>query len=332
MRKREYLSPTQVMLWKQDKEEYYVKSDTPPPKFKQTKPMSVGSAFDAYAKAAIANDMGIEHNGQFDFETIFELQVEEHNRDWARDAGQWAFKCYVESGAYASLVKMLDASEFEARMEFTEKGTVTEKGLEGSVGDVVLLGKPDLWWVLDNGASVIHDWKVNGFCSKASPAAGYVNIRAGWGSTFYRDVKKMRGNNMPHKDCAPMFEEGIEINMIPSLEKSRPNYALQTATYSWLLGAEVGSEIIVSIDQLVCDSQHAKACCDQPLIRVAQHRCNISQEFQLRAYADYQRLWDSVHNGYPDIPDSRKKILDNMAAALAGEDDKTVWLREALGR
>ena len=89
MRQLEYYSPTSLKTWKSDKREFYVRylADTRPPRAKQTEPMAIGSAFDAYIKCYLAKCLWGSNAAKqrgFEFEKVFEEQVEEHNRDQAR--------------------------------------------------------------------------------------------------------------------------------------------------------------------------------------------------------------------------------------------------------
>ena len=88
----QYLSHSSFSLYEKDKDAFYVKymAEQRPPSFKQTQPMSVGSAFDAYVKFWLAK----RTCGGFNFVELFESQVESHNRDWARAAGADCFAAY----------------------------------------------------------------------------------------------------------------------------------------------------------------------------------------------------------------------------------------------
>lgn len=110
MRQQSYLSHSALQLWDANRSEYYLKylSDARTPREPQTQPMCVGSAFDAFVKAALHHSLfAHDKNGEFALETIFESQVESHNRDFAYPAGEYIFKCYCLSGRYAELLKML---------------------------------------------------------------------------------------------------------------------------------------------------------------------------------------------------------------------------------
>lgn len=329
MRTIEYLSPTSIDLFETNPEEFYLKhlADERPPKIPQTRPMSVGSAFDAYVKSYLHETLfGKGNDPRFEFDTLFETQVEPVNRTWAKEAGAYAFGCYIQSGALADLMLTL-GSATSCTFEFTVQGTVGGV-LEGNVGDVVFLGKPDAYFTTADGMRVILDWKVNGFCSRSavSPCSGYVMIRDGWDALT---APPSRGANMPHKNCWPVEHGGMKINSSLGLEQVSQTWARQTAIYSWLCGEPVGGDFIVAIDQLVCKPNSSK-----PLIRVAQHRCFIGAEYQQAVYRRACEIWDVVHSDWifrnvsREASAARCKVLDQQAAALAIHDDKDQWFLE----
>ena len=137
MRIPKYLSPSSLGTWEADQEEFYLRylADKRPPRMPQTQPMSIGSAFDAYVKSYYHKVLFNTVDPEFEFDTIFINQVEEHNRDWALVAGKYAFDAYQTSGALADLLNELQKSQSDPRFEFT---------LQDEFMGVPLLGKPDL--------------------------------------------------------------------------------------------------------------------------------------------------------------------------------------------
>lgn len=293
MRMPKYISPTALQTWEKNPEDYYLNylAEIRPPRIAQTQPMSVGAAFDAYIKSYFHETLfGKNHKDSnlFEFQTIFESQVEPHNRDWALENGKYAFECYRISGAMSDLLLTLQAAISEPRFEFT---------IEGTVGDVPLLGKPDVYFIHKNGKPIILDWKVNGYCSKSpkSPEKGYVNVRDGWVGT------PSRGSNRTHKDAFVINIDGIRVNVAIPLEQINTDWAVQTSTYAWLCGAQIGEQFIVAIDQLCCSPGKK--------IRVAEHRCTISAPFQLGVVNRYKSLWETIHS-------------DHILRSLSKEDSK----------
>ena len=314
MRIPKYLSPSSLAKWHFNQEEFYLQylADERPPRFPQTQPMSVGSSFDAYVKAYYNEALSI-NNPEYEFESLFESQVEEHNRDWARDAGKIAFEQYKHSGAAADLLSDLLKSEGTPRFEFT---------LQKEVGGVPILGKPDAWYTVAS-TNVILDWKVNGYCGRTptSPKKGYVRCRDGWSPATSKT------HNQMHKACTPMRVGGILVNINEYFETINKDWAIQLGTYAWLMGAEVGESFVCALDQL--------ACAPGPRIRVAEHRGMIGPEFQHNLLKQYQELWEIVNSdhifrdlSYEESAE-RCLVLDNQYLAYQDNDD---IMREITGR
>lgn len=321
MRTPKYLSPTSLGKWLNDPEEFYLQylADNRPPRFPQTQPMSVGSAFDAYVKNYYHKCLFGVVAPKFEIETILTEQVEPHNRDWAFDAGKYAFECYKKSGALADLLVELNNAQCAPRFEFT---------LQADLFGVPLLGKPDLYYIHKSGTPVELDWKVNGFCSKfnKSPEKGYLKIRDGWVGTPSRNA----GGS--HKDALPMRVNGIIINTAHYLEDVNDGWAKQLATYGWLCGAEIGSDFITALDQLCCKPDKP----NRPKIRVAEHRTRISKAYQLSTVEQYKQLWEictSDHifrNKSKEESAARCNMLDKQYLAFKDEDDD--FVKEMSGR
>jgi hypothetical protein len=274
--------------------------------------MSIGSAFDAYVKAELHSALfGPGADPAFGLDALLDEQVEEHNRDWARDHGKYAFESYKLTGAYDDLLDMLQGSEYDPEFEFTATGSV-----EG----VPLMGKPDCRFIHANGTHYILDWKVNGYCSKhgASPSKYYARIRDGWDATTAK-ASRGCGNSHPKFDADTL--NGLEVSGHP-LEESSTVWAMQLAIYSWMLGEPVGDEnVLMAIDQLACKAIPG----GRPLIRVAQHRARISKEYQTSLVNRLTYAWKCVTTGYifddmeRDENDQRCEELDTEALALAGD-------------
>jgi hypothetical protein len=313
-----------------------------PPREPQTQPMSVGSAFDAFVKHDLHVGLfGKNHkdSGKFDRVNLFEAQVEPHNREWAKRAGEYVFKCYKECGALADLMLELNKSVSDPRFEMSIEGVVdgSREGVSGSKGGVPLLGKPDLYFINEEGAHCIVDWKVNGFCSKSatSPMPGYIKIRDAFS---WNDCKASRGPEM-HKDCFPRRFCGMEINGATYLETLNDSWAAQLSTYCWLLGEPVGKEVVCGIDQIVCKPRGATE--GYPFLRVATHRSLVSENYQFKILNDYQNLWSILNEKelyfFRDLSFEASKakceLLDTQAVELYGSaanlTSDEIWLLDA---
>ena len=93
MRHPTYLSPTSISLFYTDLREYYLQylCDNRPERMPQTAPMAAGSAFDAYVKSYIYENL-IGKDPKFELSTLFEAQVESQHRDQMRILGEYFFR------------------------------------------------------------------------------------------------------------------------------------------------------------------------------------------------------------------------------------------------
>jgi hypothetical protein len=348
IKRPKYLSPSAISTWLSSKEQFFLKylAVDRPPRILQTQAMSVGSAFDTYIKCFLyARLFGTERakNEGFDFDTLFERQVEPQNRDFALKAGAHCYQSYKASGALATLLSLLKAAREPPRFEFTAMGT--EATLEdgsgigiynivmvdasvpvktGDAGPVVLLGKPDLHFITKTDISVVDDWKVNGYCSASGkkPVPGYMMLLDGFAT-------KSKHHGTCHKDCIPHEETcGLSYNLVPNIELQQADWARQLAVYSWLCGSPVGSDTVIAIDQLCCMPSFPS-----PMITVAQHRCMLTKKFQVETYQLAQEIWDTIHSDHIfrelslDASRERCTILMQQASAYQGDEDKDEFLR-----
>jgi len=329
----DYLSPTAVMLFMNEgAESYYARylSDERPPRDPQSKPMAAGSAFDAYAKSYLYEGLFGTNNPKFEFKALFEAQVETHNRDWALLAGKYAFECYKKSGALSDLMLILESAQGEPKFETEIRGVVNGQRESDSLGvcDMVLLGKPDLEFVLHSGVEIVFDWKLNGFCSNSakSPQPGYIKIRDTIQETSSRNV------NGSHPDCVIKTHKGVRINGATTLEKVEKKWATQLAMYAWILGRPIGGDFIVAVDQLVGKPSGF----EYPWLRVAEHRLLISESFQKAVFATAWDIWRRVKTKhfFPEMTfeesKARTDVLDKRGLAFKGETENDEWLRKNL--
>jgi hypothetical protein len=283
--------------------------------------MSVGSAFDAYCKSYIHYRLFGNYgpDNEYDKDSIFVAQVEEHNRDWAREAGQRVFDLYKSCGALADLMLELSTSVNDPRFEFS-----IQDNIHGNTGSVPLLGKPDIFFINDQGCRVLLDWKVNGYCNTnkmTSPEKGYIMCRDAW---FPSARKASPRNRLPHKECSPIDFRGIKINGNILMENVNGEWAAQTTTYAWLLGEDIGSDgLVVGIEQLcgVPTDDPSK-----PLIRCASHRCRVSNDYQINLHQRYVNAWELIKSGniFPEKGQSggleHQANLERLADNLVNAD------------
>ena len=310
------LSYSSLSLFEKDIEEFYMRylADKAAPRLPQEPPMAVGSAFDAFVKAALHSQLfGVSSNPQFEFGAIFESQVEPQCRDFALKAGKHIWKCYKLTGAYEELFVLLQRSIEPPRFEFK---------VEGLIGGAPFLGKPDCRFVLDLGDGPIHvilDWKVHGYCSKygASPSKGYMLCRDG-----YLSDKPSRSHCKEHANFLGMNYHGLLINS-GYMEGCNNEYADQLCLYGWLLDEAVGDEnVVLMIDEIVAKYMGPDV---RPLLRVANHRGRVSKAHQNALVKRVARCWTAITSGHvftdmtPEESRSRCEVLDNMAGGLMSD-------------
>lgn len=305
MRMPKYMSPTSLKMWMTDRKQYYLNylADPRPPKVPQTVPMAVGSAFDAYVKSFMVERINGSVDPAFEFNTIFEAQVEAQNRDLARVDGKTVFDYYQKCGALADILLDLEGAVGRPRFETSIEGFVSEVSI--AVGDVPMLGKPDIYFLTKKGGRVIFDWKVNGFYSArpVSPHPGYRRIRT-------CDAESGRS----HPKAMIMDHGGFKISASHPLCSVNKDWAAQLAIYAWLLGEPVGGNFIVAIDQIACgpDGVGGKH------LRVAQHRSIVTEAFQRATFEAAHKAWYQLQTGH---------IFENMTRE---ESDRQCLLLQAM--
>ncbi len=314
-RRYTHISPSGLKMFEANRDEFYMKyiARFKPPSIPQTKPMSVGSAFDAIAKAYINTTLTTgELDPVYQEGALFTAQVEEQNRKWALPAGRHCYNQYLYSGAMAGLMVEIAQGDAKPRYEFDVKGLVKKDGDDG----VNLAGKPDLAYRNKHGLDIIKDWKVNGFCARSasSPKPGYVMCRDGWS-----DGKPSRNHGQGHKDAQVQIISGMRVNVGCYLEDVDRDWATQLACYGWLLGQPIGGQFLAGIEQLSCSPSGIE---DKPNIRVASFRNFISKQFQEEAYQRFYNCWRAMKTGifYPELPryenDLKCLEMEKMAQTL----------------
>jgi len=316
LRTPKFLSPSALSKFESDRQTFYERylSTVRKPRPPQINYMAAGSAFDAHVKSAIHSAIFGEtatKGSQFEFETIFEAQVEPHVRDEVLARSTDLFEQYQESGAYANLLADIARSPYAPEMEFTAQGVI-----EG----VPLLGKPDLRYITEDHVHVIGDWKVNGAFSKtgASPVQGY-KLCSDYGS---------RTHGKSHKKYKPMAFKSVEINEC-YLEEFDADWADQLAIYSWLLGEPIGKEdFVIRMEQVACrpvkDRFHPRA-------KFATHMSRISKGHQEKLLARIKMCWETILSGHIFTDRSRQES-DDMCEMLDGKANTPVGLHPALDR
>lgn len=311
MRVPTYLSYSAMSMFEKDVEEFYLRylSETRPPRLPQERPASIGSAFDAFVKAALFKDLKLPQDDKYELEALLETQVEEHNREWAREEGAYVLECYKAAGQYDTLLRMLEKSIEPPRFEFDVR---TE------IAGVPFLAKPDCRFVLPGGIHVVHDFKVNGYCGKSatSPTKGYMVCNDGFVAQ-----KQNKSHGQPHKLFQPTDLGSIVIDS-GYLEDCSTSWADQLSLYGWALGEQVGdAKVVLSIDQIV-----AKPVPEgRPLLRVASYRARVRSSYQEHLLKRLTTAWEVITSGHifrnlsPEESKIRCQLLDEQSRALQSD-------------
>ena len=320
MRKPEYLSFSSYSQWTKDKQEFYLRylAEHRPPRLPQAPPAAVGSGFDAHVKANLHSALfGKGSDPEYELDKLYETQVEPQNRDFARLPSLYAFHCYVQSGLYRTLLDDLQQADGAPRFE---------SKVQGFAGIAPILGKPDLYWRRANGLRVIHDWKVNGYCSKAntSPNKCYRISYDSW-----KCGKPSQSHGKPHKSYTPLDFQGYDIDTA-YMEDYNIAWASQLSMYAWCLGETPASEeFVVQIHQITGKGRDNQ----QPLLRNTEFRARVRKSFQEFLCNDLQECWKDIDSGYifteldREDSDAKCESLDRMSETLKDDDYFSTLIR-----
>lgn len=275
------LSYSGFKVFESDPEMYYRRylAINRPPRDPQNHYMAIGSAFDAFVKADLHKRFVDDGDPKFTAEALFETQVEPQNRDRAMVDGLELQRRYIACGGYGDLLEDMKGCinpRFEAELTATLE-------LPRLPGEVRILGKPDVMYIHRLGARVIHDFKCQGFYSKAapSPSPGYVKILNKGG----------KGHYQMHRECTLRNHKGFLINGTSPLNRNNVEWATQLSMYAWSLGEDVGSDYILTIDQILSDSQKGTS-------RVIKHSGICDDKWQNELYDRLHRCWQAATTGH----------------------------------
>jgi len=294
------LSPTALLQFESDPEEFFIQrvAKLNVKKFEQSLPMAIGAAFDDLVKKSIGerfnltdiSGSAVEMSGNF--KGI--IQGKAYDDDYktvAYDCGQRILDEYTQLGLLSSIFDLIKCDPSEIVMEEWVKQTIEVSGKP----NMSIIGKPDLLL-----PGFVLDWKVNGYCSQASPMRGYVNVKS---------LDRFRGLGRPHKDAICLYTEanGQRIMVSDIVDEK---WALQVATYNRFLPC------IGAIDQ-VCGHKTKG-------LRFAQHRFSITQSMCDDYLKRYQVAWDAMHSDnfftYCGYTDDQAREVESSIRALYSND------------
>lgn len=319
MREMKHLSYSGFKLFESDPEMFYRRylTEVKSPREPQNHYMAVGSAFDAFVKVDLHKKFIDDGDERFTLPRMFNDQVEEHGREQAWLDGQDVHKQYIQCGAFADLCKDMEncvSPRFEAEIT----ALVTHPKFQGGVP---ILGKPDVMFVHQMGSRVIHDFKVNGYYSNTppSPKTGYVKLM--------QHISGVPLKNPPqHPKAQTRIHKGILINGGAYFNTAYADWAEQLSFYAWTMGEEVGSDYVLSVDQICCNKSTKQ-------IKVAKHAGICSPEYQLKLFERLHRAWYACANGHVflDLPyevsKGRQEAIELEVAAEQPDDFKMVNTR-----
>jgi hypothetical protein len=218
--------------------------------------MALGSAVDARIKAFLHPRYNT-HDPAYEFDSLYESQVDEEYRDVVLGASEYIFDHYMDSNLLADLCHEMDKSIVAPRFEFT---------IETEINGVPLLGKPDVYFINYAGIKCIYDFKVNGYysASRTSPMKGYLKSY---------DIRTC--DYKAHPDAGKFY-----------FEECNKKWADQIAIYGWICGIEPGSmNHRAGIEQFV--GRHDE-------LRICQHRLQIGHDYQMQLVDRLTTMWQTI--------------------------------------
>lgn len=287
------ISPTALSWFEKDPDKfvmYYVLGEK---RMGQTKAMAMGSAFDARVKGELEHDLlGVKNR----WEDLFQKQVDASLQEYTEERSLDVLDAYKRTGAYGTLLRILEGHVSEPRFEFDAAGIVRINDL-----DVPFYGKPDGFTELVD-CLLCLDWKLNGFESQASPAAGYVSLRSEDG----RDAG-------PHKNTFAIRKHGFKVAVGASLPK---DWQTQLAMYQLMIEPDNKKPWVAQIEQLA----YAKG-----ILRVATHCLSINPDFIEQIKQRVYKCWSAVVNDHY-YPNLSKEESQARVQYLRDMDDDTAWV------
>lgn len=285
MRKPTALSPSALARFEDRREEFYriYCSPVKTPRNPQVNYMAVGSAVDAYVKSSIHSAVYGDASTKgtpFEFQTLFEKQVEPHIRDDVLETSTILWEIYQKTGAYGNLLTDILSSPYAPEMEFK---------VSTEINGVPIMGYPDLRYVTKELVHVICDWKVNGSYSRhgVSPVPGY--------KVCLSLSKDGKVKEEVHKKYSEKVFRDVTISS-NCLSDFSPDWATQLTMYAWCLGEVPGSEdYVIRMEQFACRPNKKDGGLN---VKVATHMGQISGRFQMDVTRRLVECWRCIEIGH----------------------------------
>lgn len=278
-----YISPSSFFSFTRDPYGHYIRhlSDNPVGRDPQNIHMAMGSAFDAFVKAQITNDL--QTADKFDLKSLYDAQVAEEFRDELWPKAKFLLDEYMSCGAYGIIIQDMGLAQLQPRFEFDVKAEIL---------GVPVFGKPDAFYHNKNNVPVVLDWKVNSFL-------GGNNKRK---RLFIMDHQ----TGLHHKDCSVSSNEGLPLMVNYGLEAIDKEWALQQFVYAIGLGCNIGDQFITSIDQVTGGPSFYT------------YRAYLGKLFQFDCARRIKEMWDDLQSGY--IFRSKGKTREQSDKIMIGLD------------
>lgn len=263
MRKPKYISPSSFNSFMTDPIKHYIchLSSVPLGRDPQTIHMAMGSAFDAFVKHQITEDL--QTSTRFDLRQLYEEQVAAPFRDELWPKAKMLLEEYKRCGAYGIAVEDMGLASLEPRFEFDVSATIL---------GVPVFGKPDAFYHNQYGVPVVLDWKVNSFLSGADAKKPFFIIDHQTGE--------------PHRKVVLKSSMGLPVAANKYLEDTDKSWAFQQMIYAVGLGCELGGNFITSIDQVT----------GGPTFYT--YRAHLSKPFQIESAKKLKQMWEDLQSGY----------------------------------
>lgn len=284
MRELDAISPSSFFLYQSNRRLFYVQylSDKKEPRGPQTRPMAVGSSFDAHVKCAIHKDLQVEK--PFNLRELHDKQVEVDQEEMFGH-GAYILQEYKDCGAYAMLLEDLQASQIEPMFEFD---------IRAKIKGVPVKGFPDAFYVNSTGTHTVVDWKVNGYESGTGrPKPHYI---------------KCHRTGKSHRKAVLGGSHGVPINVAAGLEDTDKKWAFQQMIYALALGAPIGSSFICTLEQ-VCGTNEG--------LDFYTYRAPVSKDFQNEYLDKLVQMWEEIQTGHI-FSDLSKEGNDALMEELDG--------------
>jgi len=306
-RKREYLSPSQLIKFEKEPEQYYLLylAEGSVPREPQTLPMAVGTGFDIEVKgslhrwAKLNGVSGTLYGEEGVKDMVYERQVDNPLiRDEVRTIGTVLLQAYKDSGAYKDLTL-----EIGSDLVMEGEGTGELDGLPGIKWKYF----PDIRFIEVGGTPTVLDWKVNGYCSMSnvSPKPGYVKVRDGW-----TGGPRSRGDGTAHASARVVrWGKG---NVHVNANRGQIDYDWHTQLCIYFVGCYGRDALpgLIGIDQLACKTINGVR-----LPRVASHRWTVGKGDIDHLYERVERMLEVIESDWVFrhlTRDESKKLQDEL--------------------